>query len=122
MCVTLCVSVCKTLSTSHLASTYGPVEEESFRINFQVYQRRLCTVRLLGDNRKADFKNLQTHKIKVQEEKNTMCNSKQEPAFITTWVLLFIDLALNLMGYYVGTLSQHTVNEGPKRSLSVVVC
>lgn len=39
-----------------------------------------------------------------------MCNSKQEPVFITTWVLLFIDLALNLMGYYVGTLSQHTLN------------
>lgn len=39
-----------------------------------------------------------------------MCNSKQEPVFITTWVLLFIDLALNFMEYYVGTLSQHTVN------------
>lgn len=60
--------MCKTSSTSHLASTYGPVEEESFRINFQVYQRRLCTVRLLGDNRNADVKNCK-HKIKVQEEK-----------------------------------------------------
>lgn len=64
--------VCKTSSTSHLASTYGPVEEESFRINFQVYQRRLCTVRLLGDNRNADVKKLQTQNKGPRREK-TQC-------------------------------------------------
>lgn len=61
--------MCKTSSTSHLASTYGPVEEESFRINFQVYQRRLCTVRLLGDNRNADVKKLQTQNKGPRREK-----------------------------------------------------
>lgn len=68
---------------------------------------------LLGSQATTEMQMLKNckHKIKVQEEKkNTMCNSKQEPVFITMWVLLFIDLALNLMGYYVGTLSQHTVN------------
>lgn len=47
-----------------------------------------------------------------------MCNSKQEPVFITMWVLLFIDLALNLMGYYVGTLSQHS----ELRSQTLALC
>lgn len=35
-----------------------------------------------------------------------MCNSKQEPVFITMWVLLFIDLALNLYWNIITTHSE----------------